>query len=200
MVRLRIKHTLVFIVIVGLPLIAWFFLSKGTQLRKEAMARLEPKGAVGPFQMSVDKDSIFDAGMMSGNRWVVGILGSDSLRRRQMLFFQELMKQAGDEFPVHIFTIAAIAAGERIEGISAEMGLPISPGWVRAYLASVHVYPFARGAFEVPNVYADKDLLIFVDEERRIRNYYLLEDELDRKQAVRDLPIFYALKNVHALE
>jgi hypothetical protein len=193
--KVPIKQLIVFIVIVGLPLTAWFFLNKGSQMRKEALERLQPKGSVGHFQMSVDIDSIFDAGMMSGKRWVVGILGHDSIRGVQMQFFQELLRQAGNEFPMHVFTIAAIAPGERIEGLSVAMGFPSTPFWIKAYLASIHVFPFAQGAFEVPNAYSDRDILIFVDEKGRIRNYYSLEDEFDRKQAVRDLPIFYALKN-----
>ena len=53
------KFALVFIILIGLPAFAYYYLQKGTSMRKEAMLALKPKQEIGHFQATTETDSVF---------------------------------------------------------------------------------------------------------------------------------------------
>lgn len=53
-----LKVLIVLVILIGMPLFAWYFLNEGTQMRKEAMAYLTPKETISSFQCITESESL----------------------------------------------------------------------------------------------------------------------------------------------
>ena len=192
------RKTLQFIllagILIGLPLFAWYYLTKGTQMRKDAMADLQPKGLIGNFQSVASNDSVFFSDSFKGSKWLIGVIGADSSRASHVELLKALYKQAREEFTPKIFALVGLYSGELFPDMNAQFKFPEDGFWTTSYMAANHVYVFAQDAFEIPESLKNKDVLILLDEQGQIRNYYLLEDPVQVKLMVRQVPVFLSLK------
>lgn len=164
-------------------------------MRKSAMENLSPKAEMGNFQTVTERDSLFYSQSLAGKRWIIGIIGADSLRKGHISVFQNLLKQAESEFSVHVFTIVGLDQGELIAEMSAKLGIDKEKNWIKTYMAANHIYPFSEDAFSIPESHANQNIIALLDEEGRMRNYYKLADREELKSAVREIPVFLSLKN-----
>ena len=175
---------------IGLPLYAWYYLTKGTQMRKDAMADLEPKAEVGNFQSVTDADSLFYSESFQGKRWIVGIVGADSSRENGIHILKDIYKQSKEEFTMNVFTIIGLFSGELIPDMSKQFELPREHNWIKTYMAAKHVYVFSEDAFSIPESYKNKNIIVLVDENGKIRQYYSLTDDLEVKKMAKILYYF----------
>jgi hypothetical protein len=189
-----LNYFLVAIILIGLPLFAWYYLSKGTQMRKDAMAELEVKSEVGNFQSVTDSDSIFYSESFHGKRWIVGIIGADSSRLHCIELLKNIYKQSKEEFAINIFTIVGLFSGELIPDMGKQLDLVQDRNWIKTYMAAKHIYLFSEDAFSIPEKYKNENIVVLVDEFGKIRQYYSLSDELEVKKMVRQIPVFLSLK------
>lgn len=183
------------ILLIGLPAFAWYFLNQGTQMRKEVMARLEPKGNLGNFQSVTDRDSLFYSESLLGKRWIIAVIAADSSRQTNVEIFKNIKKQIGNEFSLNVYSLIGLFPGELIYEMSTELGISSFDFWEKSYMAENHIYPFASDAFDIPESYRNKNLAILMDEQGRIRRYYAIDDQQELKNAIREIPVFLSLKN-----
>lgn len=181
-------------IIIGLPAFAWYYLNKGTQMRKSAMENLSPKSEMGNFQTVTEKDSLYYSQSLQGKRWIIGIIGADSLRIKHLKDLKDLVGQAKLEFSVNVFTIIGLYQGELITEMSDKLEIGRETNWVKTYMAANHVFPFSTDAFSIPESHSNQNIIALVDEEGRMRNYYKFEDKEEIKTAVREIPVFLSLK------
>ncbi len=163
-------------------------------MRKVAMKNLEPKAEVGNFQSVTDRDSVFYSESLKGKRWVIAVINADSSRDTQIKNLLHLEEQASSEFAINIYILVGLFPSELISTMSKQLQLPARDNWVKTYMASNHVYPFAMDAFSIPESYKNKNVLIFLDEFGRIRQYYDLTNHEQLLDAIRELPVFLSLK------
>lgn len=193
---MRLIKTLgLFILLIGLPAFAWYFLNQGTQMRKEVIARLEPKGTMGNFQSVTDRDSLFYSESLLGKRWIIAVIAADSSRQANVDIFKNIKKQIGNEFSFNVFSLIGLFPGELIYEMSSVLGIGSFEFWEKSYMAENHIYPFASDAFDIPESYKNRNLAILMDEQGRIRRYYAIDDPQELKSAIREIPVFLSLKN-----
>jgi hypothetical protein len=166
----------------------------GTKMRKDAMADLQVKESIGNFQSVTDSDSLFNSESFKGKKWLVAVIGADSLRMKHLTIFKNIFKQSKEEFDVNVFTIVGLYSGELIPDMGKQFELPLDRKWIKTYMAAQHVYVFSADAFVIPEAFQNKNLAILVDEKGNIRNYYSLEDETQVVNLVRQVPVFLSLK------
>lgn len=182
-------------ILIGLPLFAWYYLSKGTQMRKDAMADLIPKAELGNFQTSLEDESIFYSDSLLGKNWIVAIIGADSTRSKHVNILNKLYTQTKEEFSVNVFTIIGLYHGELLRDMSQLLGLPNSKNWLKSYMAANHVYPFSAEAFSIPEHLKNQNVILLMDKNGKIRNYYSLLDDASVVDLVRHIPVFLSLKD-----
>mgnify|MGYP003525368618 CR=1 FL=1 len=168
--RRGLKVIIILVILIGMPLFAWYFLNEGTQMRKEAMAYLTPKETISSFQCITESESLFYSDSLIGKRWLVGILGGDDNRVKAAQVIENLYKQTSIDFDINVFTITGLIFGEKMSDV-------------------------ANSIFIIPEKYQSIPCAILLDEHNRVRNYYSLIDESDVKSLVRHLPVFLSLKN-----
>ncbi len=188
------NYLFVAIILVGLPLYAWYFLTKGTQMRKDAMSDLEPKFQIGNFQSVTDADSLFYSESFLGKKWIVGIIAADSLRDKHVEIVKDLYQQSKDEFSSNIFTIIGLHSGELIVDMGKHFALPYDANWIKTYMAAKHIFLFSNEAFSIPESKSNQSLVVFIDNQGMTRQYYTLSDGEDVKKMARQLPVFLSLK------
>lgn len=194
--RRGLKVLIILVILIGMPLFAWYFLNEGTQMRKEAMAYLTPKETISNFQCITESESLFYSDSLIGKRWLVGILGGDDNRVKAAQVIENLYKQTSIDFDINVFTITGLIFGEKMSDVGHILNWPQNnKKWVNTYMAKDHVYPFANSIFIIPEKYQSIPCAILLDEHNRVRNYYSLIDESDVKSLVRHLPVFLSLKN-----
>jgi len=182
-------------ILIGLPIYAWYYLSKGTQMRKDAMADLSPKAELTNFQSSLEDDSIFYSDSLLGKNWIVAVIGADSLRAKHLDVVRKIFNQSKDEFSINIFTIVGLFPGELIRDMSQILQMPTSKTWLRSYMAANHVYPFSAEAYSIPEQMKDQDVILLLDKNDKIRNYYSLNNQQEILELVRHIPVFLSLKD-----
>lgn len=163
-------------------------------MRKSAMENLSPKSEMGNFQTVTEKDSLYYSQSLQGKRWIIGIIGADSLRIKHLKDLKDLVGQAKLEFSVNVFTIIGLYQGELITEMSDKLEIGRETNWVKTYMAANHVFPFSTDAFSIPESHSNQNIIALVDEEGRMRNYYKFEDKEEIKTAVREIPVFLSLK------
>jgi len=182
-------------ILIGLPLFAWYYLSKGTQMRKEAMSDLRPKAELSNFQTSLEDESIFFSDSLLGKNWIVAIIGADSSRVKHLNILNKIYIQTKEEFSVNILTIVGLYPGEMLRDMSQLLGIPNSKNWLKSYMAANHVYPFSTEAFSIPEHLKDQDVILLLDRNGKIRNFYKLMDTDSVVDLVRHIPVFLSLKD-----
>ncbi|MBK9272313.1 MAG: BRCT domain-containing protein [Saprospiraceae bacterium] len=191
----QIKIALVLIILIGLPLFAYYFLQSGTRMRKEAMEALKPKIAISHFQNTDWKDRTISEDSLKGSKWLVAVLGADSMNRDHVQKLIKLNQQSSEEFTQKTYLIAGMNSGETADYLNALLSVPIhDPKWIISYMAADHVFPFSASVFGIPEEYKNTSVAIFLDDKQQIRNYYKLSDSEDVKKLVRHLPVFLSLK------
>ncbi|MBK8449646.1 MAG: hypothetical protein IPL42_06315 [Saprospiraceae bacterium] len=182
------------VILIGLPLFAWYYLDSGTKMRKEAMLDLEPKAEMGNFQSVTDQDSLFYSESLIGKRWIIGLIGADSLRAKSVEILKNVYKQAKEEFSINMYSMIGLYPGELIGDMSKNFSLSQDRNWIKTYMAEKHIYIFGQDAFSIPDQLKNKDLIIFLDEFGKIRNYYDLTNPEQVKHMARQVPVFLSLK------
>ncbi|MEO6191008.1 MAG: hypothetical protein ABIO44_12255 [Saprospiraceae bacterium] len=194
--RSKLRILAIVIILAGMPAFAWYFLEKGTNLRKSAMRALVIKSSIGQFEIPSEKDYIIRPDSLKGRRWLIAILGDKESRIKNSQQLLNLYKQSKDEFHTNILSIIGLENGEAMPLTSQNLKLPSDDkNWLICYMASDHVYPFCKEAFNLESAYQNKPCIILVDENLMIRNYYLFNDEREFKNLVRHYPVFLSLKN-----
>ena len=188
------KFALVFIILIGLPAFAYYYLQKGTNMRKEAMSALSPKQEIGHFQATTETDSVFYSGSLAGKRWLIAVIPSDGSREVLTNKILNIYKQTEKEFDFNIFTIVGIQEGELMYELSKKFKWPDTKKWIKTYMASQHVFPFVNSGLNISESYQNKACVILLDEHRMIRNIYDLNDEKEVKHLIQQLPVFLSLK------
>ncbi len=191
----KFKLLLIFIILIGLPAFAWYFLESGTAMRKEAMEALKPKIGISHFQNVEWHDTPVTEDSLKGKRWMVAILGADSANREHVQTLLKLNKQSEVEFTLRTFVLAGMNSGETAEYLNAHLSVPVNdPKWLVSYMAAEHVFPFTEQIFSTPADYQKQSIVVLLDDKQQIRNYYKLSDPDDLKNLVRHLPVFLSLK------
>ncbi len=188
------KFALVFIILIGLPAFAYYYLQKGTNMRKEAMSALSPKQEIGHFQATTETDSVFYSGSLAGKRWLIAVIPSDGSREVLTNKILNIYKQTEKEFDFNIFTIVGIQEGELMYELSKKFKWPDTKKWIKTYMASQHVFPFVNSGLNISESYQNKACVILLDEHSMIRNIYDLNDEKEVKHLIQQLPVFLSLK------
>lgn len=163
-------------------------------MRKDAMSELEPKFQIGNFQSVTDADSLFYSESFLGKKWIVGIVGADSLREKHIEIVKDLYRQSKDEFTCNVFTIIALQSGELIVDMGKQFGLPYDANWIKTYMAAKHIFLFSSEAFSIPDSKNNQSMVVFVDNEGMTRQYYSLSNPDDVIKMARQLPVFLSLK------
>lgn len=189
------NYLLIALILIGLPIFAWYYLDQGTRMRKDAMSDLEPKAEIGNFQSVTDSDSLFHSTSLLGKKWIVGIIGADSLRDKNLKILKDLYNQSRSEFSVHVFSIIGLHSGELIIEMADKLNLPREHDWIKTYMAAKHIYIFSGDAFSIPESHKDKSLIALLDQNGIIRQYYSLHDEKEIRKMARQVPVFLSLKN-----
>jgi hypothetical protein len=192
--RKALNYFFVAVILIGLPFYAWYYLNKGERMRKDAMADLQPKAEVGNFQSVTDADSLFYAESFRGKKWIVGIVGADSMRAKHLDVIKNIYNQAKEGFRVNFFTIVGLFPGELIPDMRKQLDLPTDANWTKTYMAAQHVYKFSEDAFSLPQNMLNKNVVVFVDEDGKILQFYSLDDKSETVKLVRQLPVFLSLK------
>lgn len=182
-------------ILIGLPIYAWYYLSKGTQMRKEAMADLSPKAEMSNFQTTLDDESIFYSDSLLGKSWIVAIIGADSLRGNHLEILQKIFNQSKEEFSINVFSIVGLYPGELIRDMSQVLKIPQSKFWLKSYMATNHVFPFSTEAFSIPENLNNQDVILLLDKHGKIRNFYSLSNKDSVVEVVRHIPVFLSLKD-----
>lgn len=182
-------------ILIGLPIYAWYYLSKGTQMRKNAMADLSPKAEMGNFQTTLDDETIFYSDSLLGKSWIVAIIGADSSRVNHLDVLLKIFNQSKEEFSINLFTIVGLYPGELIRDMSQVLKIPHSKFWLKSYMAANHVYPFSREAFSIPENLINQDVILLLDKNGKIRNFYSLSNKESIVEVVRHIPVFLSLKD-----
>ncbi len=191
-----LKTTLVLLILIGMPAFAWYFLERGTSLRKAAMKSLEPKEAIGQFETPTEKDIIINSEKLKGKRWLIAVIGSLDRRTDYCKILTNLYQQSKESFKPYIMTVIGLKHGEPLKATSETLKLPSEDNhWNICYLSIDHVFPFCAEAFNLREAYQDKDCIILLDENLMVRNYYLLSDTKEIQKLIREYPVFLSLKN-----
>ncbi len=164
-------------------------------MRKDAMSDLEPKIEIGNFQSVTDSDSLFHSNSFLGKKWIVGIIGADSLRDKDLRILKDLYVQSKTEFSFNVFSIIGLHSGELIPEMAEKLNIPRENDWIKTYMAARHIYIFAGEAFSIPESLTKKNLIILIDQHGMIRQYYALNEESEIKKMVRQVPVFLSLKD-----
>jgi len=191
-----LRFTGVLIILVGMPLFAWYFLEKGTAMRKNAMRSLEPKTVLGHFETQTEKDQTVTPASLNGKRWLIAVIGIGESRIYAAEVILKLYRQSQDEFHPKFLTITGMNSGEAMPAMSQLLQFPSNNNdWLICYMAAEHIYPFSAEAFNIPEVYRNQPVIILVYENQKIRNYYLINDSRQMQTLVREYPVFLSLKN-----
>lgn len=191
----KLRILAVALILIGLPLFAWYFLNAGTRMRKEAMGSLKPKDAVQHFQNTSSDNLIITEDSLKGARSLVALIAADSQATEHVDIVLRLRKQSSEEFNLRTLIVAGQNFGENIDYLNSKFGFSTSSSDFRVcYMAASHVFPFGNSVFNVPSDYKDQSIAILVDDQLQIRNFYKLSDPQDVKLLVRHLPVFLSLK------
>lgn len=186
----------VLIILVGMPMFAWYFLEKGTAMRKNAMRSLQPKNVLGHFETQTEKDQIVSAASLNGKRWLIAVIGTGEARMHAAEVILKLYRQSQDEFHPKFLTITGMNPGEAMPAMSQLLKLPSNNNdWLICYMAAEHIYAFSAEAFSIPVGFKNQPVILLVDENQKIRNYYLINDSSQMQNLVREYPVFLSLKN-----
>lgn len=192
----KLRIFVVLIILLGMPAFAWYFLQKGTSMRKSAMQNLEPKETLGQFETMTEKEQVVNPLSLKGKRWLIAILGTKDQRKASAELLLKLYKQSKDEFQANIFSLTGLDTGESMPFISQYLNLPSDDShWLISYMSSDHLYAFSKEAFSIREQYVNKPCIILLDENLTIRSYYDISKELEVQKLVREYPVFLSLKN-----
>ncbi|HRI00281.1 MAG TPA: hypothetical protein PK006_04440 [Saprospiraceae bacterium] len=183
------------LILIILPIFAWYFLQKGTQMRKDAMQDLNPKGGVDLFQLTTDDDSTFTQSHFLTKKWLVCFFEHDSIGLQSLQIIKSINKQASEDFVLNVFSVMGLKEGELIKDASYKHDISNFKFWKKAYIANVHLYKFCDKVFQVPLELYNKPVALLLDQNSQIRAYYNLEDPESVKMLVKQLPVFLSLKN-----
>ncbi len=183
------------LILIALPVFAWYFLEKGTKMRKDAMADLSPKATMSPFQTSLEDADIFYSDSLLGKNWLIGVFSIDSFRNQDIETLKNIFKQTKEEFNVHVFTVIGLQQGELVREMGQKLQLPQDKLWLNSYMAMQHVFPFCESSFGIPEKFRNQNLIILLDRKGNIRNYYSLENKDAILNVVRQIPVFLSLKD-----
>lgn len=191
-----VKTLFVLFVLLGLPAFAWYFLESGTKMRKEALVALKPKEVISGFHHTGLLDIPISEDSLKGKRWLIGIIGADSLRIKNADILMRLYRQSLEEFQPFVFIISGLIFGEQTETVNQHCKWPVSDNhWKISYLNADHVFPFANSVFQIPAEYSGQSIVILLDDNLTVRNFYKLSDKEDVLKLVRHYPVFLSLKN-----
>lgn len=185
---------LILIILIGLPISAWYFLNKGTQMRKAAMADLQQTIQLGSFQLPVKNDSMIGPQTLLGNRWLIALVPADTGRMEYAIELLGLFKQTEKDFIPNWLTIVATKPGEDRYTLVKDFQWPEKSNWAISFLAENHLYPFSNEAFRVTTEFQNMPLIFFVDENNYIRQFYRMNNKEDMMRLVRQYPVFLSLK------
>jgi hypothetical protein len=190
-----LKYLPVAFVLIGLPIFSWYFLNKGTVMRKDAMKSLYVKSDLGQFQTVTDDDSTFQSSAMLGKRWFVVFIPETADFTQAMQISSQIYSQAKDDFSPYVLCISGIKSGISTIEISQNFQKKFDRKFCKnAFLAQDHFAKLGSQIFKIPENLVQKSLVILVDEKSKIRNYYELENENEVKKLVREYPVFLSLK------
>ena len=191
----KLRTAIIFLILIGLPIFAWYFLQKGSGMRKNAMAELKAKDTIDAFETPTENDIIVRQNFLVGKRWLVAILGNDDNRNLMAHTVLNLYNQSKEEFKPNIMCITGLKSGESMPQITQNFKFKSSDStWLNCYLSENHLHPFTQEVFNLPNEYKNRPSVILVDEDLHVRNYYRLDDPDDVKKLVWQYPVFLSLK------
>lgn len=191
----RFRILAVILILIGLPLFAWYFLDAGTRMRKEAMESLKPKDVIQHFQNTTYDESIITDDSLKGSRWLIALIAADSQTVNHADAVLRLRKQSSEEFSLKTLAIVGQNFGETSEFLNSKLNWPVGANDFRiCYMSSSHIFPFGDSVFNIPDEFKNQSLVILVDDKLQIRNYYKLSDAHDVKLLVRHLPVFLSQK------
>ena len=191
----KVRTALILLILIGMPIFAWYFLEKGSGMRKNAMLELKAKDAIDPFETPTENDIIVRQNFLEGKRWMIAIIGNDDNRNEIAQTVLNLYSQSKEEFKPNIMCVTGLKSGESMPQITQNLQFKSSDStWLNCYLSESHLYPFTKEVFNIPNEYSNRPSVILVDEKLLVRNYYKLDDPVDVKKLVWQYPVFLSLK------
>ncbi|NOT36093.1 MAG: hypothetical protein HOP11_01810 [Saprospiraceae bacterium] len=178
-----------------MPITAWYFLNKGSVLRKNAMEELKAKDVIDAFETPTENDLIVNTNFLKGRRWLVAILGNGPRRADNAQNILNLYNQSKEEFKPNILCITGLLQGESMPQMTQQLKLRSTDStWLNCYLAENHVHPYTYEVFNIPLEFKNKACAVLVDEKLHVRNYFNLDDPASVKELVWQYPVFLSLK------
>ncbi|MCC6816611.1 MAG: hypothetical protein IT267_09380 [Saprospiraceae bacterium] len=193
--RNKLRVFVVFVILIGLPIFAWYFLQKGSTMRKDALFQLQAKDVIDEFETSTENDIIVRQSFLKGKRWLISILGNDERRFLNSATVLNLYHQSKQEFKPFVMNITGLVAGESMPQITQLLKFKSSDStWLNCYMADNHLFPFTQEVFNIPDHFRNHPCVILLDENLQIRNYYNLDSKDEIQKLVWQYPVFLSLK------
>ncbi|MFZ1380149.1 MAG: hypothetical protein WAS56_10815 [Saprospiraceae bacterium] len=190
-----LKYIPILLILIGLPLFSWYYLNKGTTMRRDAMKSLVIKSKVSNFQILTDDDSTFTNQGLVDKRWFVLWLPQNADRENMLGTCAKIYDLAKDDFQPHFFSIIGFTTGENANSISELFSKKLNRKyWKNAFIEDEHFSKFGREIFGIPESLISKSIVVLIDDKAQVRNYYNIEDPVVFKQLVREYPVFLSLK------
>lgn len=195
MMSSRFKAFLVMLILIGMPITAWYFLEKGSGMRKDAMSQLKPKEVIDAFETPTESNLIVNSNFLKGRRWLVAVIGNDQKRTSTAQTILNLYRQSKEEFKPNVMCVIGLVQGESMPQMTQQLMFKATDStWVNCYLSDNHLYPFTQEVFNIPNEYKNQPCAVLVDENLMVRNYYNLDNADEVKKLVWQFPVFLSLK------
>lgn len=187
-----LRYLLILFVLVGLPVFSWYFLNKGTSMRKDAMASLQVKEQVPSFQTLTDDDSTFTKQNLIGKRWFVFLMPTQLDSGKSLSVVTQIYELAKDDFHPYFLTLIgfnqSISTVDIIEPLLKKLDRKY---WKNAFIAEEHFDNFTKEVFKLDPIVPS---VVLLDEKAQIRNTYPINNDESIKKLVREYPVFLSLK------
>ena len=184
----------VLVVLVGLPIFAWYFLNKGAQLRYRVMTELKPKSEVLDFIIAIEKDSIFSKEQLRIAKSLIAFIRHSETGQVAEKNINRIYTQSSKDFQPRMI-VFEVDSSFPDSVIMKPKSAIANQEFVKVYQISENLFRSQfHSAFHLPDSLVKSNIAILVDTQLMIRNYYQLDDQAQLRNLVLHYPVFLSLK------
>ncbi|HMQ49624.1 MAG TPA: hypothetical protein PKA00_19185 [Saprospiraceae bacterium] len=180
--------------LVGFPLISWYYLKTGLDYRMEKMGELADRGQLPDFQYEALSGNALSSQLLA-NQLLVGYLSNGAGSDASMKAFKRLHQQFDERnevFFLHFCSDTSLATAQQLLQSAQVNQLADTSQWFQFQLSTSEVGHLAK-AVGLP--YADYDMsidqntLFFLADSLQVRAYYDFTKEEDLKRLVEHIAL-----------
>ncbi len=193
----RFNVLLVLFILVGMPMSAWYYLNKGTKMRKEALASLNVIGELNHFELTLHTDSLFSNSDLAGKRWLIGIVPNTIRQVKDINRLQALYRQAKSDFNPNFLILVGVPDGFNQEDWFQRTNAQAFMEWRFSFIHHNHLSEFSKKVFSIPAHLEHRPVVVLVDENNKIRKWVDISDDEQFRTFTTHYPVFLSFKNKH---